>query len=60
MVLLQYLKRTDKTLRETKVTLPSKLNLLSEYQLQPVNDRIRKTVGDKVTTSGIDKKWHHA
>ena len=20
---------------------------------------MRKTVGDRVTTSGIDKKWHH-
>ena len=56
MVLLQYLKRIDKPSEKPKVTLLSKVNWLSECQLQHVNDHIRKTVGDKATTSGIDKK----
>ena len=55
MALLQYFKRIDKP----KVALPSKLNSLSECQLQQINDHIQKTVRDKATTSGIGKKWHH-
>ena len=53
MALLQNLKRNDKP----KVPLPSKLISLSECQLQQENDSIQKTVGNKVTTSRIGKKW---
>ena len=44
-----------------KVSLPPKLILLSECQLQQVKKTIimQKTVKDRVTTSGIIKKWHH-
>ena len=59
MGLLHYLKRTDKTLRETKIMLPSKLNSSSECQLQLVNDSVRKPVGNEATTNGIGKKWCH-
>ena len=55
MALLQYLKRND----IPKVPLPSKLNSLSQCQLQQVNDHIRKTVGDEATSSGIGKKRRH-
>ena len=45
----------------TKVILPSKLNLLSECQLQQANDQtvIKKSVGDNATTSGIGNKRCH-
>ena len=43
MALLYYFKRIDKP----KVTLPSKLDSLSECQLQQMNNHIQKTVGDK-------------
>ena len=55
MALLQCLKRNDKP----KVPIPSKLISLSEYQIQQKNKHMRKTMGDKVTTSGTGKKWNH-
>ena len=55
MALQQYLKR----MANPKVSLLSKLILLSEWQPQQVNDHIQKSVGDEVTTSRICKKWHH-
>ena len=55
MALLQYLRRND----IPKVPLPSKLNSLSQCQLQQVNDHIQKTVGDEATSSGIGKKRHY-
>ena len=57
MALLQYLRRND--IPVPKVPLPSKLNSLSQCQLQQVNDHIRKTVGDEATSSGIGKKRCH-
>ena len=55
MALLQYLRRND----IQKVPFPSKLNSLSQCQLQQVNDHIRKTAGDEATSSGIGKKQRH-
>ena len=55
MALLQYLKRND----IPKGPLPSKLNSLSQCQLQQVNDHIRKIVGGEATSSGIVKKRCH-
>ena len=55
IALLQFLKKNGKP----KVPLPSKLISLSESQLQQESDHIRIIVGDKVTKSGIGKKWYH-
>ena len=52
---MHYFKRTDKL----KIAIPSKLYLLSECQLQQVNNHIQKIVEDEATTSGIGKKWLH-
>lgn len=42
------------------LSLSSKLNSLSECQLQQVKDHTRKTVGDEATTSsGVGKKQCH-
>ena len=42
--------------RQTIVSLPSKLILLSQCQLQRVNSHIRRTVGDETATSRSGKK----
>ena len=52
MVLLQYLKRTDKPLENPKAELIIRVPAAASVCEQG----IRKTVGDKATTSGIGKK----
>ena len=55
MVLFKYFKRTPAT-----PSSPTKLDFLSEAQLQKVNEHIRKTVGDGAISCGtLNKQCRH-
>ena len=60
MALFKYYKKTEKkTPTSTTVTpcLPTKVDSLSEAQLQKANNHIRETVGDGAIS--CRKQWHH-